>query len=83
MRKLGRNEKPLSIIKLISAGLITFTVPENSRFVVGEDDEYGDDRLTGFVNSNKQLTGWGFKVISYGDKILSTTETMWDRGSYV
>jgi hypothetical protein len=32
--KLDKIEKPLSILELYSAGLMNFTVPENTRFVV-------------------------------------------------
>ena len=66
MEKLVENEKPLSMAKLMSAGLLAFTVPENTTFVIGKKDEWGD-RVTGFLNSDKQLVGWGLRVYSCGD----------------
>ena len=82
MEKIGlngsTNEKPLSIIKLMSSGLITFTVPENTKFVVNERlihlKNGGEYNATGFMNANKKLVGWGFIVWYDGD----TSEAMWD-----
>ena len=59
--ELDKNEKPLSMAKLISAGLLAFTVPPNTTFVVDEKNAYGH-RVTGFVNSDKRLVGWGLAV---------------------
>ena len=39
MEAMDIDDKPLSLIKLIMANLIEFTVPEGTRFVVGEEDE--------------------------------------------
>ena len=55
------NKKPLSLDKLISAGLLTFTVPPNTTLVVGEKVQWGDT-VTGFVNSDKHLVGLGLVV---------------------
>ena len=63
MKKLGKNEQSLSLTKLISAGLLTFTVPENTEFVVDKGDISGT-RVTGFLNSEKRLVGWGLTVKS-------------------
>ena len=54
--------------KLIAAGLLTFTVPPNTTFVVGEDGG------TGFLNSYKELEGWGLQVYGTG----TTEEAVWD-----
>ena len=51
MKMSGKTEKCLSIIKLIAAGLINFTVPVNTELVVGEEDRYGY-KFTGFVDSD-------------------------------
>ena len=78
MEKLGCvNEKPLSILKLMSSGLITFNVPENTKFVVDERQNHaksGEYRATGFMNTNKKLVGWGYIVWYDGD----TSEAVWN-----
>ena len=73
MKKLGKNEQSLSLTKLISAGLLAFTVPPNTTFVVDEKDKYGG-MVTGFLNSDKWLVGWGLIVCSNG----KTIEAVWD-----
>ena len=45
----------------MSADLLAFDVPQNTRFVVGEKDQYGY-RFTGFLNSDNFLVGWGLRV---------------------
>ena len=75
MEKMGKNEKALSIEKLIAAGLINFTVPENTRFVVGELQK--GSRHTGFLNAKNQLVGWGLKAYTSG----LTIEAMWSAES--
>ena len=47
--------------KLMSAGLLTFTVPPNTTFVVDGRDIFGW-RVTGFQNEDKELEGWGLQV---------------------
>ena len=79
MKKLGKeNEKPLSVDKLVSADLLAFAVPQNTTFVVGYEDDDGD-RVTGFLNSDKELVGWGLRVGPDGE----TEEAVWDgEGDY-
>ena len=51
----GNPKKPLSIAKLMSAGLLAFSVPENTTLVIDKELEF--DRVTGFLNSDKHLVG--------------------------
>ena len=84
MDTLGKTEKPLSLSKLISAGLIIFIIPKNCTFVTdGQSiDMFQEirkvprksDRVTGFIDRNCQLVGWGLKVNSDGE----TFEGVWD-----
>ena len=78
MKDLGKDEKSISMDKLIAAGLMNFTVPPNTTFARGEEqDGY---RLTGFLNKDtKHLVGWGLKVKS----CVYTKEAMFDgKGGY-
>ena len=57
----GNPKKPLSIAKLMSAGLLAFTVPEKTTLVIDKEVQDGD-RVTGFLNSDNELVGWGLTV---------------------
>ena len=57
--------------KLIAAGLLAFTVPPNTTFVVDEKDKRGA-RVTGFLNSDNELVGWGSRCHGM------TREAVWD-----
>ena len=61
MRAQSLEDKPLDILKLISNGLISFTHPENCKFVVKKKLSDGS-QVTGFLYDNKYLVGWGLKV---------------------
>ena len=70
--KTNIENKPLSILMLLSKKLITFDIPKKTTLVVGE---YRNGyRHTGFMhNSQKRLVGWGLKVYVNGE----TEEGVW------
>ena len=78
MKNLGLNGKSLSMDKLMSAGLLAFTVPQNTTLAVKENGSGW--RLTGFMNSDNlrdysrhHLIGWGLRVFDSG-----TFEGVWN-----
>ena len=73
MEKLGmENERPLSMDTLMAAGLLVFTLPQSTTFVVGR--EIDGCSYTGFLNNDNHLVGWGLEVYSNG----MTVEAVWD-----
>ena len=69
--------KPLSMVKLIDKQLLApFTVPKGTKYVVNQKHpKHSFMTVTGFVNTDGYLVGWGLSV---DNKTGETTEGDWN-----